>query len=237
MWVIDMIVVELVSSAGFQQPKQCLNNRGGDTAPLEVDEWGCGRRASHLGWTLNVVKKVMGVNTNEGNAALVGAGLHLSTEVVKVAHGSNQLLKILQCLQILRRDMSPGLGQAGNLVAGQSDSKLSEGGKVTVSAAVRRDVDELGETSHSLFKTLSKNNFGNGPFDHDVEASDDYLNAMSIRVAEEINPRARITVSSVFPVHVYELFPVDFIKCILLDESKLLRKNFRVKSQDERQMS
>jgi hypothetical protein len=63
--------LELVSSAGFQQSEQRLDNRGGDTASLKVDQWRCRRRASHLGWTLSVVKKVVGVDTNKGDAALV----------------------------------------------------------------------------------------------------------------------------------------------------------------------
>ena len=87
-------------------------------------------------------------------------------------------------------------------------------------------MNHLDDAARSFFNVLSENNFRNGPLDHDVESCNHYFDAMSFAVAQEIDPRSGATTSSVFPVHVDEVSPINLVQRILFNESKLLCKDF-----------
>ncbi len=181
--------LELILSTRINEPQQALHNTSRRAIALEIDQRHALPGARNLARLLRVVGQVVDVHGDDGDAALVAVdGLHLLAQVVEVLDGRHQRLELGEGFLLGGGHELPGFGQAGAVDGGEGDGQLEHGGVVVGSPGVHGDVDVFHDAHGALFQALGEDDFGQGPFDDDVETGGDELDAGCVLGSEEFDP-------------------------------------------------
>lgn len=91
--------------------------------------------------------------------------------------------------------------------------------------AVCGDVDVLCYCPGAFGGGVGEDDFGDAPFDDEVEARDDDVDAVGGFFVEVVDPVADVG-WVLGPVEADEVFPVDFVEGVFLDDGELLGDAF-----------